>query len=216
MSLQYGTGRWYTQHTTDTVRRKLSSCMVWQGYDVTLGDNYKQSVTETLVDGSVSEFCFNVSQVISGNYVYSFHTETSQKSPKQSKTDGALKNKYPLFPIKLRFYVLDTDYDSYASLYLCYRLFNKIKFEHGWVLTRVPEASDSVIRKGLDAFKGTNITESRLTKMDQGSDCTYDVGERSCRNDDFPDGFLAEGFHVLRNVKRFFGRRARQFLPFLP
>ncbi len=51
--------------------------------------------------------------------------------------------------------------------------------------------------------------------MRQGPDCQYDVGEGSCRNDAFPDGLLAETLHVLRNIKRFLGRKARQLLPFL-
>ncbi len=63
------------------------------------------------------------------------------------KGDGELKFKYPGNPIKLRFYVLDTDYENYASLYLCYRLFNKnlFKLEMGWVLTRESEPSDDVV-----------------------------------------------------------------------
>ncbi len=64
----------------------------------------------------------------------------------QGKENGELKNKYPIFPIKLRFYVLDTDYDSFASVYVCYRIFNKVKFEYGWVLTRESEASEATVR----------------------------------------------------------------------
>ncbi len=65
-------------------------------------------------------------------------------------------------------------------------------------------------------FKTTNITVKRLYPMRQGPDCTYDLGEKSCRHDDFPNGIFEDGVFVARHMKRYLLRRVRQMLPFLP
>ncbi len=58
--MQYGTGRWYMQHTMGPAKFR---CIVWEGYDVT-DDGFKHAVTETFIDGSVAEFCVNVTKVV--------------------------------------------------------------------------------------------------------------------------------------------------------
>ncbi len=65
-------------------------------------------------------------------------------------------------------------------------------------------------------FKRTNISEKRLYPMKQGPECIYDVGESSCRREDLPKGLIEEGIFVIRHLKRYFYRRAKHFLPFLP
>ncbi len=60
--MQYGEGRWYTQRVTPyVILHAQVSCMVWEGYNLTSG-GYRQTITEKLLDGSIPEFCMNVTQ----------------------------------------------------------------------------------------------------------------------------------------------------------
>ncbi len=53
----------------------------------------------------------------------------------------------PLSPFgPLRLQVLDTDYETYASVYGCFTLLGKIRLENGYVYTRERNPPDVVVR----------------------------------------------------------------------
>ncbi len=51
--------------------------------------------------------------------------------------------------------------------------------------------------------------------MKQGSSCNYELKGKTCRTDEYPDNFFADGFHIVRGIKRFLRRRIGDFIPFI-
>merc|ERR1711997_1372050 len=59
------------------------------------------------------------------------------------------------------YWVLDTDYDNYASVYACQSILGLFKFEYAWILVRDPNnVSDETRNKALEAFTRNNIDTS--------------------------------------------------------
>ena len=51
-----------------------------------------------------------------------------------------------LSPEPVRLAVLDTDYETFASVYFCYTILGRFKIENGFLFTRETEPSDEVVR----------------------------------------------------------------------
>merc|ERR1711997_650010 len=71
------------------------------------------------------------------------------------------------------YWVPDTDYDNYASVYACQSILGLFKFEYAWILVRDPNnVSDETRNKALEAFTRNNIDTSAFEEWKQDG-CTY-------------------------------------------
>ena len=78
------------------------------------------------------------------------------------------------------YWVLDTDYDNYASVYSCVDVGDQLKFEYGWVLTRDAFASDEIVQRSFDAFINIGVNISSFEVSGQSEDCQYAPEGESC------------------------------------
>merc|ERR1712213_48082 len=86
---------------------------------------------------------------------------------------GELLVHFPFSPAG-DYWLLDTDYENFASVYACTDVLGIIKIEFAWILVRDPNnVSYEVMNQALDAYKSQNLnTENFLPVSQQG--CTYE------------------------------------------
>ena len=72
---------------------------------------------------------------------------------------------FPFFPWKGDYWVLDTDYDNYASIYTCQDNFGLFKIELAWILAKDPGLKGDKMDKALAAFTKQNIDIRRFEKL---------------------------------------------------
>ena len=85
---------------------------------------------------------------------------------------GALIVHFPLSPVG-NYWLLDTDYKNYASVYSCVSFLNIIKIEFAWVLVRDLNISTDLIDKAKSAFTNNKLDVS-LFEIVEHKDCVYD------------------------------------------
>merc|ERR1711997_1300465 len=70
---------------------------------------------------------------------------------------GSLLVHFPFSPAG-DYWVLDTDYDNYASIYACQSILGLFKIEFAWILVRDPSnVSEETKTKALEAFTRNNL-----------------------------------------------------------
>ena len=63
--------------------------------------------------------------------------------------------------IPFDYWILDTDYESFASVYTCVDVIGIIRIEFAWIMVRDPQnVTYEIMNKALDAYKNQNITTS--------------------------------------------------------
>merc|ERR1711973_450836 len=72
------------------------------------------------------------------------------------------------------YWILETDYDNFASVYTCVDFFGIIKAEFAWVLVRDPNnVTYEIMNQALNAYKSQGLsTEAFLPVSHEG--CTYE------------------------------------------
>lgn len=76
------------------------------------------------------------------------------------------------------YWVIGTDYNSYASVYSC-KEFGSITFEFAWVLLRdVNSVNSTAVDEALDAFESNGIQTDNFEVIDH-TDCDYEA-ETAC------------------------------------
>ena len=99
---------------------------------------------------------------------------------------GELKVYFPFAPPG-DYWLIDTDYQNFASVYACTDVFGIVKIEFAWILVRNPNSvSFETMANALDAFKAQNITTANfLPVMNDG--CTYEdpSGAEPCAGGNF-------------------------------
>lgn len=84
-----------------------------------------------------------------------------------------LKVHFPFFPWKGDYWVLDTDYDNYASIYTCQDNFGLFKIQLAWILARDPRnITEESMKRGLEAFKRHKISVENFEKL-KHEGCSY-------------------------------------------
>jgi len=81
------------------------------------------------------------------------------------------------------YWILDTDYESYASVYSCATFGFGLKYEYAWLLTRDPVPSDETVALGQAAFDANGLVID-WDILVQGEGCNYDLTP-NC-GEDFP------------------------------
>ena len=72
------------------------------------------------------------------------------------------------------YWVLDTDYDNFASVYACTDVLGITKIEFAWILVRdVDSISYDSINRALNAFKTQNLSTEYFQPVAQVG-CTYE------------------------------------------
>ena len=72
------------------------------------------------------------------------------------------------------YWVLDTDYDNFASVYACTDVLGIVKIEFAWILVRdVDNISYNSINRALNAFKNQNLSTEYFQPVSQKG-CTYE------------------------------------------
>ena len=103
------------------------------------------------------------------------------------------------------YWVIDTDYDTFASVYSCGDILGIVKIELAYILTREKNPSEETVlmlinivhvvlcqssilipqvQLALDAFERNGITDLPWQYIANADDCVYDI-EPSC-SDSFP------------------------------
>ena len=70
------------------------------------------------------------------------------------------------------YWVLGTDYESYASVYSCKSLLG-FALEYSWILVRDVNPSEEVLEKAQAAFISNGLGIDNFETVDQ-SNCTYE------------------------------------------
>jgi len=72
------------------------------------------------------------------------------------------------------YWILDSDYENFTSIYTCVDVFGIIKIEFAWILVRDPNnVTYEIMNQALDAYKAQNLsTENFLPVSHEG--CTYE------------------------------------------
>ena len=97
---------------------------------------------------------------------------------------GELKVHFPLSPTG-DYWVLETDYDNWVSVYACQDILGLTKFEFAWILVRDPKNVTQEIKdKALEAFTSQDISISKFEEIVQ-TGCTYEdpSGEPECTSE---------------------------------
>jgi len=83
------------------------------------------------------------------------------------------------------YWILDTDYESYSSVYSCATFVegSGLKYEYAWLFTRDPVPSDEAIALGQAAFDAQGLVID-WDILAQGEGCNYDLTP-NC-GEDFP------------------------------
>ena len=101
---------------------------------------------------------------------------------------GELKVHFPYSPAG-DYWLLDTDYENFASVYACTDIFGLLKIEFAWVLVRDPtNVTSEVMNNALDAFKNQNLsTDAFLPVSHPHPGCTYEdpSGAEPCTGGDW-------------------------------
>lgn len=82
------------------------------------------------------------------------------------------------------YWILDTDYDNFVSIYSCQDNFGIFKIEFAWILVRDPaNVSDDSMKRALDAFTSQNLDVSSFEPWKQDG-CTYEdpSGAEPCQS----------------------------------
>ncbi|XP_011307801.1 apolipoprotein D [Fopius arisanus] len=82
------------------------------------------------------------------------------------KDPGKLAVKFPVSPFEGSYWILDTDYDSYAAVWSCQSLL-VANTQFAWILTREQNPPQDVIEKAKDAFKKNSISVDLFLKTNQ-------------------------------------------------
>ncbi|KAJ2940628.1 hypothetical protein O0L34_g14733 [Tuta absoluta] len=85
--------------------------------------------------------------------------------------EGKLEVRFPSMPANFPapFWIVDTDYDSYAVVWGCNDLFLS-HTRNAWILTRERNPPSSVIERALEAADKSNVNPNYFLKTDQ-EDC---------------------------------------------
>ena len=86
---------------------------------------------------------------------------------------GSLLVHFPNAPAG-SYWILDTDYENYASVYSCQSILGLFQIEYGWLLLRDLNTSEDIIAKGREAFtkNGLDISKYELVNHEN---CQYDL-----------------------------------------
>lgn len=87
---------------------------------------------------------------------------------------GELEVHFPGSAPKGDYWLIETDYDNYASVYSCFDVIGLVKFEFAWLLTRERVPPQEVVDKGLEAYTKNGISLEGFEIIDQGEDCFYE------------------------------------------
>ena len=79
-------------------------------------------------------------------------------------------------PVDSSYWLLDSDYHNYASVYSCFSILGLIKLEFAWVLLRDVGASQDVIDASRAAFTQHGLDISHFEIVDH-SNCDYDPAD---------------------------------------
>ena len=72
------------------------------------------------------------------------------------------------------YWILDTDYDNYVSIYSCQDTFGLFKIEFAWILVRDPDNVPQEIRdKAMEAFTKQNLATNEFEEV-VNDGCTYE------------------------------------------
>ena len=86
---------------------------------------------------------------------------------------GELQVHFPFSPTG-DYWVLDTDYDNFVSIYSCQDTFGLFKIEFAWILVRDPtNVTQEAMNKALDAFTKQNLSTDQFEGWKQEG-CTYE------------------------------------------
>ncbi|XP_027217734.2 crustacyanin-A2 subunit [Penaeus vannamei] len=72
----------------------------------------------------------------------------------------------------VNYFVLDTDYDTFAAVYNCVQL-GELRYEYAWMFTRETSASEDLIAKIHQVFVDNGVDVSLFQVTNQGPDCVY-------------------------------------------
>ncbi|XP_064292686.1 uncharacterized protein LOC128677706 isoform X2 [Plodia interpunctella] len=106
------------------------------------------------------------------NSITGIQSEIDGEANQVSRSDeGKLSVRFPSLPVKISapYWVVDTDYDSYALVWSCYD-FGLFHTSNAWILTRERVPPYAVVETAYAAADKNNISRTFFLKTDQ-SDC---------------------------------------------
>ncbi len=80
------------------------------------------------------------------------------------------------------YWVLDTDFESFTTVYACSDYAGSIKTEYAWVMTREMNPPQEAVDKGIAALENNGIFLDQLEQAMHPADCVYDVTP-SCKDE---------------------------------
>ena len=71
------------------------------------------------------------------------------------------------------YWLIDTDYDNYASVYSCQSILGLFEIEYAWVLVRNTQTSEDIVTKAREAFTKNGLDISKFEIVSH-ENCEYD------------------------------------------
>lgn len=96
------------------------------------------------------------------------------------ESPGKLNVRFPSMPVNVKapYWVIGTDYDSYAVVYSCSDVGIIFSARTVWILTRDRNPSLEVLQKGYQVLEMNRISKAYLMRTDQ-THCNKDEGENN-------------------------------------
>lgn len=83
------------------------------------------------------------------------------------------------------YWLLDTDYDNFASVYSCSDATGLFTYEFAWILVRDPSnVSDDIMQRAMDAFTNQNLNILQGFEAVNQEGCVYEdpSGAAACQS----------------------------------
>lgn len=138
-----------------------------ESYSQKILDHNVAQISINVGDGTVSVRNVDVSPAGKYEQICGYADAPDAEEP------GSLLVHFPNAPAG-SYWILDTDYENYASVYSCQSILGLFQIEYGWLLLRDLNTSEDIIAKGREAFtkNGLDISKYELVNHEN---CQYDL-----------------------------------------
>ncbi|KAG6456753.1 hypothetical protein O3G_MSEX009923 [Manduca sexta] len=109
-------------------------------------------------------------------FISGIQSEIQGEASQVGRSDeGRLSVRFPTLPVDIAapYWVVDTDYDSYALVWSCYE-FGLFHTRNAWILTRERNPPASVIDKAFESADRHNINRAFFIRTDQQNCPNFD------------------------------------------
>eukprot|EP00095_Tigriopus_kingsejongensis_P011001 maker-scaffold281_size224178-snap-gene-1.29 protein:Tk11001 transcript:maker-scaffold281_size224178-snap-gene-1.29-mRNA-1 annotation:"hypothetical protein DAPPUDRAFT_230075" len=156
-------GRWYQQAELGNHRPGIETC-VFTEY-------------EAYPNGTLSVYNGAVGEDLATQEICGLAFCPEEENPARCNVQ------FPFNPVLGTYWVLETDYENWASVYSCTDIFGALKVEFAWILAREPVLAPEMLDMAYEAYTSQGIEVSKFEATTQNAECTYEKPEPTCADE---------------------------------